>query len=146
MVTLPRLHLYHYPANTLFLIRITQSLASQSVTVSGTTGAGSKHSHTRGTMDIKGSLNNSSSDECFYKNAATGSGCIIAKNASSSHRGTNSNSGTTTRGFEFQASKNWSGSTSEENSHTHSFSSSATIGSGSYTRPNSTSTLIIIRY
>ena len=129
-----------------FFVRISQSLASQSVTVSGTTGAGSKHSHTRGTMEIKGSLNNSSGDECFYKNTATGSGCIIAKNANSSHRGTNSNGGTTTRGFEFQASKNWTGSTSEESSHTHSFSKAVTIGSGDYTRPNSTSVLIIIKY
>lgn len=79
------------------------------------------HTHTRGTMEIKGSLNNSASDECFYKNTATASGCIVAKNATSSHRGTNSNSGTTTRGFEFQASKNWTGATSSDGSHSHTF-------------------------
>ena len=44
------------------------------------------------------------------------------------------------------ASKKWTGSTSAGTAHSHSFSSSATIGSGNYTRPNSTSTLIIIKY
>lgn len=56
------------------------------------------------------------------------------------------NGGSEPNAIGFDASKNWTGSTSEEKSHTHTFSSSATIGSGNYTRPNSTSTLIIIRY
>ena len=46
----------------------------------------------------------------------------------------------------FQASKNWTGTMADESSHTHSFSKAVTIGTGEYTRPNSTSTLIIIKY
>ena len=46
----------------------------------------------------------------------------------------------------FDASKNWTGTMGDESAHTHSMSGSVTIGSGDYTRPNSTSTLIIIRY
>ena len=38
------------------------------------------------------------------------------------------------------------GNVGSESAHTHSMSGSVTIGSGDYTRPNSTSTLIIIRY
>ena len=46
MAHLTQLHLYHYLVNSLFLIRIAQCLASQNVTISGTTGGGGKHSHT----------------------------------------------------------------------------------------------------
>ena len=81
-----------------------------------TTGA---HTHTRGTMNITGSLNNTATDEIFYKSPATGTGAITPSNATSSHRGTNSNSGTTTRGFSFDASKSWTGSTSSNGDHTH---------------------------
>ena len=38
------------------------------------------------------------------------------------------------------------GDVGSESAHTHSFSKAVTIGSGDYTRPNSTSTLIIIKY
>ena len=46
----------------------------------------------------------------------------------------------------FDASKNWTGTMGDESAHTHSMSGSVTIGSGDYTRPNSVSTLIIIKY
>ena len=123
----------------LFLIRISQSLASQSVTVSGTTGSESAHTHTRGTMNITGKINiyaggedNSNGaliyDRTGYSNNPGGGGMLGDAN------------------IQFNASKKWTGSTSAGTAHSHSFSSSATIGSGDYTRPNSTSTLIIIRY
>ena len=48
--------------------------------------------------------------------------------------------------FDSSRSGAHSGSFATEAAHTHSFSSSATIGSGDYTRPNSISTLIIVKY
>ena len=49
-------------------------------------------------------------------------------------------------GIKFQASKNWSGSTSGGTAHHHSFSNAATIGSGDYTRPNSVTAVMLIKY
>ena len=97
-------------------------------------------------MDIKGAARNGEPDDgiCSW---ASCSGAFYASNVSSALSNVENTGGTSkAKTLNFQASKNWKGSTSEENSHTHTFSSSATIGSGDYTRPNSTSTLIIIRY
>lgn len=46
----------------------------------------------------------------------------------------------------FQASKNWTGSTSGGTAHSHSFSNAATIGTGDYTRPNSVTAVMLIKY
>lgn len=46
----------------------------------------------------------------------------------------------------FQASKNWTGTMGDESAHTHSMSGTVSFGSGNYTRPNSTSALVIIKY
>ena len=88
-------------------------------------------------MNIKGTA-------LFNANISNVSGALyVSRKDLKNENGSGGNNGDE---LAIDASKNWTGSTSEENSHTHTFSSSATIGSGNYTRPNSTSTLIIIRY
>lgn len=72
------------------------------------------HTHTRGTMNITGEWTiNSDSNNAGLDAQNTGSGCIIAKNASggtgSSVAGTNWN---VTSGFKFDASQSWTGATS----------------------------------
>ena len=121
-----------------FFISIGQSISSQSVTISGTTGAGSSHTHGRGTWDIKGTFTSGG-----YESKCVHTGAFY-KTSTTSDKLQGGDYARTVLGF--QASKNWTGTLGSESSHTHSFSSSATIGSGNYTRPNSTSTLIIIKY
>ena len=123
---------------------ISQTLASQTVTVSGTTGKGSAHTHGIGTFKIvgkggmwEGNTKNNSMSGAFYldtsKQTYYGSAGDIDKD-------------NYTMAFDSSRSGAHSGSFATEAAHTHSFSSSATIGSGEYTRPNSTSALVIIRY
>ena len=49
-------------------------------------------------------------------------------------------------GIKFKASNGWSGSTSGGTAHSHSFSNAVTIGSGDYTRPNSVTAVMLIKY
>lgn len=50
------------------------------------------------------------------------------------------------RTVRFQASKNWTGTLGAESAHTHSFSKATAIGSGDYTRPNSVTAIMLIKY
>lgn len=129
------------------LSRISQSISSQSVTVSGTTGAGSKHSHTRGTMEILGGFGYIGSNSCSENFKQISASNAFSVTYSSGLGNENASSNSNGRAYlSFKASNKWTGSTSEEKSHTHPFSQAVTIGSGSYTRPNSVSCLYIISY
>lgn len=95
---------------------------------SGTTNGGSAHSHTRGTMNIKG--------ECDpYENGWGNS--IAIRNTSGAFYTTKwqncinrREAGGSSCGIGFEAARNWTGSTSEESSHTHTFT---TNSSGAHT-------------
>lgn len=110
----------------------TQSAGAHTHGVSGTTGGAGSHSHTRGTMNITGNFNGSQLYDLGsgivdpYATGAFGVG-------GSDGRLTVSSGGDYTQwGFNFDASRNWTGSTSVAANHTHSFS--ATTGSaGSHT-------------
>ena len=83
----------------------------------GSTGPGTAHSHTRGTMNIEGTLWGESSSAsgwseitgAFYKTDTS------RRWGHDSHDNDNTDMG-------FDASRSWTGSTSEENSHTHALS------------------------
>lgn len=96
-------------------------------THSGTTGKGSAHTHTRGTMEIKGSfLPGADYSNTYPKGStSTASGAFyLTKQSKSANvlENTGSQSGEKVTNINFQASKNWTGATSSESSHTHSFS------------------------
>lgn len=106
--------------------------------MSGTTGAGSSHTHGRGTWDIKGTFTSGGyGSKCVYTGA-------FYKTSTTSDELEGGGYARTVLGF--QASKNWTGTLGSESSHTHSFSKAVTIGSGDYTRPNSRSCIYIIKY
>lgn len=101
-------------------------------------------------MEISGTLGHpvSRNTETRYGGFASVSGVFTAKNKNT-HFGYFNDTTTSTsyaHDVNFNASKNWTGSTSAGSAHKHSFSSSAIIGVGDYTRPNSVSTLIVIKY
>lgn len=79
----------------------------------GSTGPGTAHSHTRGTMEIEGKFAGGSS------HIQTPTGAF--KRLSQPDAG-NTGDGVRADVLEFIASNGWSGSTSEENSHTHALS------------------------
>ena len=89
---------------------------------SGSTGAGTPHSHTRGTMDIEGSIT-----------ATQGASIMGPPNVWTDPAGAFSKEGTLANGIaynassqvgvktlRFRASDNWNGETSKESAHTHS--------------------------
>ena len=98
-------------------------------THSGTTGKGSAHSHTRGTMNIGATwyLGNGG----FYdSHNPTSTGAVTFARSGWGNNGEMlQNQGTK---FTFNASRNWTGSTSSESSHTHSYSISSS-GSHNHT-------------
>lgn len=119
--------------------------------MSGTTGNESAHTHAGGTLSYKSTgkfyyhINEDVADTgpatsgCFSKtkislNTDTGYGYQGDGDSDNWYITIDTSSGT------------WSGKSAAGTSHNHSFSSSATIGSGSYTRPNSRSTIYIIKY
>ena len=108
--------------------------------LSGSTGAGSPHSHTRGSMNITGSLTDASQPQvmqaegCFYVSQTSGSRYNIE---------TTGNLGT----LNFDASRSWTGSTSEESLHTHTLEGSYTKNAGSGENTVTNKSLVpIIKY
>ena len=111
------------------------------MTISGTTDKESAHTHTRGTMEIKGTFALAGGG---WYSGATKTGVFTVSDsglANCKSSGDNDSALVT-----FTASRNWTGKTSGGSAHSHSFSSSAIIGSGDVIRPNSQSALILVRY
>lgn len=100
-------------------------------TVSGTTGGGGDHTHTRGTMDITGEFGNNGLASRNESWSGQGTGAFArGKTGIYSNREVDW-SGCT---YTFTASKSWTGATSASGTHTHSFSATANLtGSHSHT-------------
>lgn len=99
--------------------------------VSGTTGGAGGHSHTRGSMDITGTLR---ALESYGGVGASGAFYLTGRSSVGYSAG-----GQSEKFYEnaFQASRSWTGSTSAAANHTHSFS--ATSGSaGAHTHSGTT--------
>lgn len=89
--------------------------------VSGNTGAAGGHTHTRGTMNITGGINGGAVEEAG--STAYGAFSIIKTEYQGAGRGQED------YGFDFDASKSWTGQTSTVSDHTHSVSiTSASAG------------------
>ena len=73
-----------------------------------------KHSHTRGTMEIKGTFRfNDDNDNAGIDAPVSGTGAISGVNGSGSGSGVAGTSWNVAKGFDFKASNNWTGATSE---------------------------------
>ena len=79
------------------------------------------HTHTRGTMDIKGRLPGENTVETGWWNRI--SGAFYRANSDNSHAGNGGKDNDNTDVY-FQASKNWTGATSSSGAHTHSITAS----------------------
>lgn len=108
-----------------------------------TTTAAGGHSHTRGTMNITGSITNSSSDNdlLFEAETATGSGALRLSSSRTTNKG--GQVGESQIGYDvlsFDASRTgaWTGSTSAASDHTHKVSVSIS-SSGAHTHSGTTS-------
>lgn len=78
----------------------------------------SGHTHTRGTMNITGSV--TSDDGNYYWGAGTTArGAFSNARTGGSHIGSDAWSGSRGNGFNFDASQTWEGETSEEGEHSH---------------------------
>ena len=99
-------------------------------THSGTTGKGSAHSHTRGTMNITGTFGTGAITPSLYK--ADTSGAFYNSGSDGNFYASTPTKEDRTSKITFNASRNWTGSTSSESSHTHSYSISSS-GSHNHT-------------
>ena len=106
------------------------NVGNHSHTLSGETGAGTPHSHTRGTMEITGDIYNST-----VNNVGSASGAFTREAYLS---GTYESAGGVGNHFNFAASRSWTGSTSVESTHTHSLEGviAESTGSGENTVRN----------
>ena len=84
--------------------------------LSGSTKSAGSHSHSRGDMNISGTLKNALMD------VATGSGAFSVNTSSVDPYGGGSAANTLKKNASFSASRSWSGSTSSAGSHSHSLS------------------------
>lgn len=92
-----------------------------------TTSAAGNHSHTRGSMEITGAIYGG----CVEESGSTASGAFsIIKN-----RYTGAGTGHQDYGFDFRASRSWSGSTSTNGNHTHTMTTT-TNGNHTHTTNN----------
>ena len=116
-------------------------------THSGTSSSNGAHTHTRGTMDIKGSFVNSGMEGNF---ANTSSGAIVSDSLSYTGYYHSSGRATWSGGFNFQASRNWTGATSSNGAHTHTMTtgnaSNTTYGGSATVQPPSQIVLLCIKY
>lgn len=98
-------------------------------TVSGTTGGGGDHTHTRGTMDITGEFGNNGLASRNESWSGQGTGAFAK-----GRTGIYSNREVDWAGctYTFTASKSWTGATSASGTHTHSFSAT-TSSAGAHT-------------
>ncbi|MBR6099069.1 hypothetical protein IKP85_04915 [bacterium] len=86
--------------------------------LSGTTSSSGAHTHSRGTMNIKGRMpgeNYDANNKSWWDRV---DGAFYRKNTDNSHRG-NGDSDNDNCDIYFDASRNWTGSTSSNGSHTH---------------------------
>lgn len=110
----------------------TQSAGAHTHGVSGTTDGAGTHSHTRGTMEITGNFNASQLYDSGSGISAAYAHGAFEVGGSASRLTVGSEGDFSQTGFNFAASRSWTGSTSTASNHTHSFS--ATTGnSGSHT-------------
>ena len=86
--------------------------------VSGTTGGAGSHSHTRGNMNITGSVTASKTDAGIDDNFNS-TGAFTAINGMHIVAQAGSDSFYGWEGFSFDASKSWTGATSSNGSHAH---------------------------
>lgn len=84
------------------------------------------HTHTRGSMNITGEFQTSSGDDMMMKRIASYSGAFTPITGWNSHNGTNDNGQNVTKGFNFDASRSWTGSTSAP-SYTDNIQNSSTV-------------------
>lgn len=116
-------------------------------THSGTSSSNGAHTHTRGTMDIKGSFVNSGMEGNF---ANTSSGAIVSDSLSYTGYYHSSGRATWSGGFNFQASRNWTGATSSNGAHTHTITvgnaSDSNYGKSTTVQPPSQLVHICIKY
>ncbi|ENN8374942.1 phage tail protein [Providencia rettgeri] len=102
-------------------------LPAVSLKYSGTTASSGGHTHTRGTMNITGSLGYFRNDDAVFY-TASGSFAVGTTKANAGYTG---NQYTTGRLINYDASKSWTGSTSSDGAHTHTYSGSTeNLGSG----------------
>ena len=97
-----------------------------SVTSIGDTSNEGSHTHTRGTMNITGSVK--SDDVNYYWGAGTtASGAFANAHAGGSKISNGNWSGSRGNGFTFDASRSWTGETSENGAHTHTVTITNTV-------------------
>lgn len=98
--------------------------------VSGTTGGGGDHSHTRGSMEISGKLGTFRGEPVGKYAIASGAFSLEPRIGDTSYTGQWGDYGQMSV---FTASKTWTGSTSSSGTHTHSFSATTNlVGSHSH--------------
>lgn len=113
-------------------------------THSGTTSSNGAHTHSRGTMDIKGTVGCITDIAPYvtgvFTYSSSGSNNNVLDTASTSSRGT----------LSFTASKNWTGATSSNGAHTHTMttgnSSEGTYGKSTTVQPPSQIVHLCIKY
>lgn len=114
-------------------------------THSGTTSSNGAHTHTRGTMDIKGNTAINFGSNANYMQP---SGAFYKAEVVQSLTGGGYSNGIATLGF--QASKNWTGETSSNGAHTHTMTtgnaSNTTYGGSTTVQPPSQLVHICIKY
>lgn len=104
---------------------------SHSHTVSGNTGGGGDHSHTRGTMEITGKLGTFRGEPVGKYAKAEGAFTLEPRIGDTSYTGQWGDYGQMSV---FTASKTWTGSTSSSGTHTHSFSATtSTVAAHTHT-------------
>lgn len=104
-------------------------LPSLNQTITATTASNGAHTHTRGTMDIKGRTFGENYNDTT-KGVPTGAFYWLDK--TNNHRGVQGDTDDSYIGF--QASKNWTGATSSNGAHTHTVSIKNSIGNAIYGR------------
>ena len=113
-------------------------------THSGTTSSNGAHTHSRGTMDIKGTVG------CITDIAPYVTG-VFTYSSSGSNNNVLDTASTTARGtLSFTASKNWTGATSSNGAHTHTMTtgnaSNTTYGGSTTVQPSSQIVHLCIKY
>lgn len=119
-----------YTTNTSLVNQFNDSgLPSLNQTITATTASNGAHTHTRGTMDIKGRFPGENTNQTAWWNRMNGA--FYQSSTSNNHAGNDSNDSDNSDVY-FQASRNWTGATSSNGAHTHTVTITNTIGNSIY--------------
>lgn len=110
---------------------IDSGLPALNQTISGTTNSAGAHTHTRGTMDIVGTLNSG-----MQPRGGAASGAFSISSETQYVDRPSANWGNAGVQYKLTASKNWTGSTSSNGAHTHTISFTNKIGNAIYGASN----------